>query len=305
MMQGCRTVVVAGLLITFAVLPAWAGSAQDLIGTWALDPLKITFSPNGTYTWVDQVSTLQGEYQIEGNFLRMYYQGKPTPYLYYVEGDSLRLTGPKGNVINLRRVSGGAGGTGGGIAPPDAGGGTAPGGGSDTAPPTLLGRWQARNIQLVVEFRADGTYAFGPDQGRWRQQGRQIQFRSNNGNTSVYQFRFQGPVLQLADPQRNVLTLDRIGPPPGSGGGATDWGGASQGSATSPVVGHWSANGVDLILRSDWTYSFAGTSGTYTDDGSQLVLGYQGKNTIYRYRIDGNRLLLVDPGGNQMVFQRR
>ncbi len=283
--------IILALLLALAANSACAQQPPPaLIGSWELGSLMITFAPDGNYVWKDNVATLQGSYQVEGNFLRMYYQNKPTPYLYYIEGSSMRLTGPKGEVISLTKTA---------SAPP-AGAQQIPqpGTGAQTTDAQLLGAWQGQSLAINVVFNADGSYQFGPDSGLWRQQGNKIQFTSSNGKTSLYQYRFQGANLQLADPNGNILTLVRQGAAQGSGG-------QSARPAASPALGHWAKGGLALVLNPDKTYTFANTSGVYQDDGSTLTLYFNGQPTVYKYQIQNNTLYLTDASGNTIGLQRQ
>ena len=270
----------------------------NLVGTWQLGNLTIIFNSDGTYIWKDNVATLKGNYKVEGTFLTMYYQGKPSQYLILINDGNLRLTDAKGNVINLKKVS-------------SSGSNVPSSSSSSTSIDQLYGTWQAGSIKLILD--RSGKYMFGTSTGTFQVSGSKIiMYDSRTGNQTAYDFLLQGNVLKLRDPQGNILPLQRVSSSgsSGSSGSYGSYGSSGSSSTSSPLVGKWVLKNnprVYVIFDSNGNYDFAGDKGTYKSSASQIYFTSfkTNRTSTYDYKISGNLLYLRDPQGNVIAFTKQ
>ncbi len=257
---------------------ALVAESNELVGVWKLGNLTITFKKDKTYTWkVGNKTPITGKYKVEGTFLTMYYNGKPSQYLFMIKGNSLRLTDAKGNVINLKRSYEGGGGS------------------NSTSIEKLYGTWEINRIRLI--FYRSGKYVFGSSEGSFRATSDKIIMRDSKAGRNVsYDYLLRGDVLKLRDSSGNVIALHRVS--------------SASESSGSALIGKWvfrNNPNIFVAFYPNGNYTFATDSGKYRSDSSKIYFtSYKSKKTVaYDYRISGNTLLLRDSNGNVMAFIKK
>lgn len=87
--------------------------------------------------------------------------------------------------------------------------------------------------------------------------------------------------------------------------------GKSKDSDKAPIIGSWDHSGYVYTFNEDktGTYELYGSkmNFTYEDDGNKITILYNG-NTVpgtYEYRIDGNKLIIKDSFGKDVVYTKK
>jgi hypothetical protein len=160
--------------------------------------------------------------------------------------------------------------------------------------PGVVGTWQVPDgdgdpVTLVLE--ADGSGSLDGDDVRWTLAGGVLTL-AMEGATMGYRAVVTETTLQLAGADlRQPLTLRRAAPaaPAGAGG---------------PLVGRWRADtGAVVEFRADGTGQNSRGAFRYAVTDTALVLQEGSAPVAFRYRIEGDRLVLSLPG-DTLVFRR-
>ena len=180
-------------------------------------------------------------------------------------------------------------------------------------PPLLIGRWESvvrstGGIGQVIEFRPDGTMT------QWTAVLVELTYqvhgpllltlyrhpRSGATETQAAGIRFEGDVMIQKDPQaggETRLTRKRAGGP-----------------QDAPIVGVWSTphetgQTAFLLYTSDGRVVFRlpirADRGRWSASGDQLTLASGPSSSVtVRYAVQGDRLVLIDSLGKQIVYTR-
>jgi len=180
-------------------------------------------------------------------------------------------------------------------------------------PPPLIGRWESvvrstGGIGQVIEFRPDGTMT------QWTAVLVELTYQvhgpllltlyrhpgSGATETQAAGIRFEGDAMIQKDPQtggETRLTRKRAGGP-----------------QDAPIVGVWSTphetgQTAFLLYTSDGRVVFRlpirADRGRWSASGDQLTLASgPSSSTIVRYAVQGDRLVLIDSLGKQIVYTR-
>jgi|GEM_PF-5497226 len=277
------------ILAMLLAWPVWA-IAQDVAGTWSAPRMQlvISFGEDGTYIWQDSRHRLEGTYAVYESILYMDYQEDTSQYQVTVQGDTLTLRDQGGNVVVLTR-----GGARGRPAP-------------DRSSP-LVGEWAAPRYGIRLQLDAGGTYEFATSRGRWQAAGGRITFTdASTGSPTVYEYRLDGAMLTFRDANGNIIDFERRGDPAGEDVAPAPPVAAAAGDA---VLGAWRCTTVDGLRVSfgpDGGYRFATDHGHYEVAAGQIRFSsaVSGGQSVYDYRLQDGQLLLRDPQGNVLPFQR-
>ncbi|MBN2432816.1 MAG: hypothetical protein JXQ27_15175 [Acidobacteria bacterium] len=270
-------------------LPVWS-IAQDVAGTWSAPQMQliITFNEDGTYVWQDSRNRLEGTYAVYESVLYMDYQEDTSQYQVTVQGDNLTLQDQSGNVVRLVR-GGGAG-------------GSTPAGSSP-----LVGEWASPRYGIRLQLDAGGTYEFATSRGRWQADDGRITFTdASTGSPTVYEYRLDGERLKFRDANGNIIDFERRG---AAAGGGLATAPPVAGAARDDLLGEWrctTVNGLRVTFGPDGRYRFATDHGHYkvAEGRIRFSSAVGGGQSVYDYRLQDGQLLLRDPQGNTLPFQR-
>ena len=87
--------------------------------------------------------------------------------------------------------------------------------------------------------------------------------------------------------------------------------GKAKDSDKAPIIGSWEHSGYVYTFNEDKTGNYEAFGSkmnfTYEDDGSKVTILYKG-NTVpgtYEYKIDGEKLIIKDSFGDDVVYKKK
>jgi hypothetical protein len=268
-----------------------AASDNSLTGTWICNnggqPLTLVlFSNNKGEFEGDEITYVQTD-----NKLTIKTSATSTTYTFKLSGNNLTLSG--GDLSKPAVFSKSGGQSNEDQIPAK----TAP---KSFAGNELIGTWIAEGIQFT--FKEGGLMMYNDKTMEYTVQGKTLYCQNDQAGVSVtYQYEINQNYLMLKNNGNTIMLQKKTG-----GNYTNQSNNGNAGNNKPPFLGYWiSAENEHLTLMEGGQMKLESYDLTYTYDATTFTVNAPSGSVVFRYKLNGNILTCVAPGGKISTYQKQ